>query len=84
MFVWLSFEPAGHFVKFEKKIKVLKLQSFFGLCDNRYLSLQTPENLYKIFLMATSKPSAGISFTAHKTSVIICKCFLSDLDLVED
>lgn len=82
--VWLSFEPAGLFVNFEKKVKISELLSFYKFCDNRYLSLQTAETLYKSFLMETSKPSAGISFTAPKTSFIVCKCFLLDQDSVED
>lgn len=69
--VWLSFEPAGLFVNFEKRVKISELLSFYKFCDNRYVSLQTAETLYKSFLMETSKPSAGISFTAPKTSFII-------------
>lgn len=82
--IWLSFECADQFVKFVKKVKISKLLSFFKFCDNRYLSLRAAENLYKSFLMETSKPSAGVGFTAPKTSFISCKCFLLSLDSAED
>lgn len=43
MLVWISFEPVGQSVKFEKKVKISKLLSFFNFCDNRHVSLQAPE-----------------------------------------
>lgn len=82
--VCLSFEPAGQFVKFERKVNISKLLNFFNFSNNRDLPLQTPENLRKSFLSETSRASASIGFTAHRTSFIIRKCFLLDLDSVED
>lgn len=46
--VCLRFELAGQFVKFERKIRILKLINFFNFYYNGYLSLQTREPTQKL------------------------------------